>query len=291
MNTLRQMVGGLLLAAFSAAMVIGGISLALAESYVPVVPTDTATQAAPPLFPTATPTSQALAFTTETIASAPTISPTSTQTIAPPTSCPPPSGWVAITVQPGETLLTLAARYKTTREQLLAANCLFSDNLPVGSILYVPPVPTNTPVPCGPPPGWIRYIVQPGNTLYSLSQAYGTSLSQLQFANCMAVNQYSLVTGQTIWVPNVATRTPRATATATLTPVVIIFPSVTGIVPATSTPTAPPTSTNVPTVTIVTNVPTGTPTGTATATSSPPPTATPPATATVTAFPTQAGDQ
>ncbi|MBU1661889.1 MAG: LysM peptidoglycan-binding domain-containing protein, partial [Chloroflexi bacterium] len=207
-----------------------------------------------------------------------------TETIPPPTSCPPPSGWVAITVQPGEDLLTLAARYKITREQLLAANCLFSNDLPTGSILYVPPVPTNTPVPCGPPAGWIRYTVQPGNTLYSLSQAYGVSLSQLQFANCMPANQYNLVTGQTLWVPNVVTRTPRATATPTLTPVIIIFPTLTGTIPATSTTIAPPTSTNIPTST---DVPTGTPTGTATGTASPPPTATPPATATITAFPTQ----
>jgi LysM repeat protein len=283
MDTLRQLGGGLLLAAFSAALVVGGISLALAESYVPVVPTPTDTQAPVISFPS--PTSPSLAFITETILPSP--SPSPTETIPPPTSCPPPSGWVAITVQPGEDLLTLAARYKTTREQLLAANCLFSNDLPTGSILYVPPIPTDTPVPCGPPAGWIRYIVQPGNTLYSLSQAYGVSLSQLQFANCMAANQYNLATGQTIWVPNVVTRTPRATATPTLTPVIIIFPTLTGTVPATSTTIAPPTSTNIPTST---NVPTGTPTGTATGTASPPPTATLPATATITAFPTQAGN-
>ena len=280
MDMLRQLGGGLLLAAFSAALVIGGISLALAESYVPVVPTPTLTQVPVLSFPS--PTSPSLAFITETIFPSP--SPSPTMTVPPPTSCPPPSGWVAITVQPGENLLTLAARYKTSREQLLAANCLFADDLPTGSILYVPPIPTNTPVPCGPPAGWIRYTVQPGNTLYSLSQAYGVSLSQLQFANCMLSYQYNLVTGQTIWVPNVVTRTPRATATATLTPVIIIFPSVTGTLPPTATATIPPTSTNIPTST---NVPTGIPTGTASATSPPPPTATPPATATITAFPTQ----
>ncbi|MBN1452116.1 MAG: LysM peptidoglycan-binding domain-containing protein [Anaerolineales bacterium] len=272
MDTLRQLGGGLLLAAFSAALVIGGISLALAESYVPVVPTPTDTQAPVVSFPT--PTSPSLAFITETIPP----SPSPTATVPPPTSCPPPSGWVAITVGPGDDLLTLASRYKTTREQLLAANCLFSNDLPTGSILYVPPIPTHTPVPCGPPAGWIRYSVQPGNTLYSLSQAYGVSLSQLQFANCMVANQYNLVTGQTLWVPNVVTRTPRATATATLTPVVIVFPTLTGTASATFMPTDIPTSTSLPT---------GTSTGTATSTASPPPTATPPATATVTAFPTQ----
>jgi LysM repeat protein len=271
MDTLRQLGGGLLLAVFSAVLVIGGISLALAESYVPVIPTPTETQALIASFPS--PTSPSLAFITETSPPSPT------ETVPPPTSCPPPPGWVAISVGPGEDLLTLASRYKITREQLLAANCLFSTDLPTGSILYVPPIPTNTPVPCGPPVGWIRYIVQPGNTLYSLSQAYGVSLSQLQFANCMSANQSSLVTGQTIWVPNVVTRTPRATATATLTPVSIVFPTLTGTATLASTATDILTSTGIPT---------GTPTGTATATPSPPPTATPTATATVTAFPSQA---
>jgi len=279
MDTLRQLGGGLLLAAFSAALVIGGISLALAESYIPVVPTPTETQTPVPSFPS--PTSPSLIFITETVSPSPieTVPPTPTETVPPPTSCPPPSGWVAISVGPGENLGTLASRYHSTTQELSLANCLFSTDLPTGSILYVPSIPTNTPVPCGPPFGWIRYSVQAGNTLYSLSQAYGVSLSQLQFANCMSAKQYNLVTGQTIWVPNVVTRTPRATATATLTPVSIVFPTLTG------TASVTPTATDIPTST---NVPTGTPTGTATATPSPPPTATPPATATVTAFPTQA---
>jgi LysM repeat protein len=273
MDMLRRLGGSLLLAAFSAALVIGGISLALAESYVPVVPTPTETQALIPIIPS--PTSPPLAFITGTAI------PAATNTLQPPTSsaCPPPLGWIAVSVQPGDSLATLASRYQVTPQELSQANCLFSTDLPTGSILYVPSIPTNTPVPCGPPSGWIRYTVQPGNTMYSLSQAYGVSISQLQFANCMASNQFGLSTGQSLWVPNVATRTPRASATPTLTPVSIIFPTLTRTATITPTATASPTSTNVPTVTA---------TGTATATASstaPPPSPTATATATVTAFP------
>jgi LysM repeat protein len=185
-------------------------------------------------------------------------------------------------VNPGEDLATLAARYKITPQQLLAANCLFSTDLRAGSFLYVPPIPTNTTVPCGPPPGWIRYSVQPGNTMFSLSQAYGVSISQLQFANCMSASQTGLSSGQLIWVPNVATRAPRATATATLTPISIIFPTLTRTATLAPTATDLPTATDVPTAT-----PTGTPTPTATATPALP-TATATATITVTAFPSQA---
>lgn len=272
MDTLRQFGGSLLLAAFSIALVIGGISLALAESYVPVVPTPTETQALVPLLASPTPAPlQPLPETTTAI-----LSPVPTATIQPPTSCLPPAGWIAVYVGPGEDLAVFALRYKSTPEQLLVANCLFSSNLPAGSIIYVPPISTNTPVPCGPPPGWVRYTVQPGNTLFSLSQAYGVSISQLQFANCMPASQTRLTTGQALWVPNVVTRTPRATGTATLTPVSIVFPTLT------RTATLAPTVTDIPTST---STPTATATGTATATPSPPPTATPPATVTITAFP------
>ena len=274
MDTLRQLGGSLLLALFSAALVIGGISLALAESYVPIVPTPTETQALIPFI--ASPTSAPVQATPE----AATLPPPSTETIPPPTSssCLPPVGWIPISVGPGDDLITLSYRHQSTPEDLLLANCLFSTDLPTGSTIYVPSIPTKTAVPCGPPGGWIRYTVQAGNTMYSLSQAYGVTISQIQFANCMSSNQYWLSTGQSLWVPNVVTRTPRATAPATLTPVSIVFPTLTRTSTATQTATQIPTSTTAPT---------GTATGTSTSTSPPPPTGTPTATATVTAFPSQ----
>jgi LysM domain len=291
MNVLRQLGSSVLLATFSAALVIGGISLALAESYVPVLPpTPTATQVLIPIFssPTIVPAASI------SIPSTQTPLPTSTNTVPPPpTSCPPPTGWVAVPVGPGDDLTTLAFRYRSTPQQLLVANCLFSNNLPIGSYLYVPPIPTQTSVPCGPPPGWVLYIVQRGNTMFSLSQAYGVSLSQLQFANCMSPSQYNLVAGQTIWVPNVITHTPRATSTPTLTPIVIIFPTITGTATATGTATLLPTATGIPTST---SLPTATSTGTAPATVTaiatasatvPSPTTPPTPSATITAFPTQ----
>jgi LysM repeat protein len=277
MNTLRQIGGSLLLALFSIALVIGGISLALAESYVPQIPTLTQTLAPTSIFSTSTantgtPTLSVVSFT-------PTLS-TPSATFPPPTFCPPPAGWIAIMVQPGESLATLAARYNTTPANLSIANCLFSSDLPAGSIIYVPPFPTQTSIPCGPPPGWVRYIVRPGDTLTSLSQAFGVSIAQLQFANCMPANQYYLVVGQTIWVPNVATHTPRATATHTLTPVVIIFPTLTSTASVTPPPTTIPTFTATPT-----DSPTPPPTATV-ASPTTPPTATPTVPPTNTSFPT-----
>jgi LysM repeat protein len=270
MSTFRQIGGSLLLALFSLALVVGGISLALAESYLPQipVPTETLTPASfnPGASSTLSPTLALASFTASP--------PTPSATVPPPTSCPPPAGWIAVMVQPGENLATLASRYQSTSTNLSAANCLFSSDLPVGSIVYVPPVPTQTRVPCGPPPGWVQYIVRSGDTLTSLSQVFGVTLSQLQFANCLAPNQTGLSAGQIIWVPNVATRTPRATATKTLTPVSIVFPTLTWTPSVTPTPTDTPTQTPTPTDT-------ASPTATV-----PSPTTPPTATSTVTAFPT-----
>ena len=272
MDTLRQIGGSLLLALFSAALVIGGISLALAESYVPEIPpTPTETQVVIQILSSPTPQPS------EPLPETPTPSPSVTPT--PPLSCPPPAGWIAVVVGPGEDLNMLASRHQSTPQELIDGNCLFSTELPTGSLLYVPPLPTKTPVPCGPPPGWIQYTVQSGNTMYSLSQAYGVSISQLQRANCMSSSQYNLTVGQRIWVPNVITRTPLPTATRTSTPISIIFPTLTWT--TTITPTATGTATQAPTSTATGTAP---PTFTYT-TTAPPPTTLPPATATITAFP------
>lgn len=263
MQTVRQLAGSILLALLSLLLVLGGIALALGESYLPAA-TPTALQTQTSVFVFFTPTGTFPVVETASLTSAPTV----TETLPPPTSCPPPAGWIAIQVQPLDTLASLALQYKTTPELLIQSNCLFSSDLTPGTFLYVPPVPTPTSVPCGPPPGWVRYTVQPGNTLFSLSQAFGVSVSQLQRANCMPYSQTTINAGQSIWVPNVATRTP------TLTPVSIIFPTLTW----TASPLPTPTWTPLPS-------PTWTPSPSPTPTE-PPPTPPPTATPSITAFPT-----
>lgn len=75
-----------------------------------------------------------------------------------------------------------------------------------------------TPVPCGAPKGWLTYIIQPGDTLYRLSQAYGITVGQIQQANCMGTSTL-LETGQALFVPPWATHTPIfLTPTFTYTP-------------------------------------------------------------------------
>jgi LysM repeat protein len=242
MQALRQLGGGLFLGLLSVMIVIGGISLALAEGYVPQPPpTLTATE---PVFPSAP---------TETASPTSLIpSPTETATASPipPINCLPPPGWVLVTIYPGDTLEILALRYRTTPEVLMAANCLVSPNLLPGYGIYVPPLPTVTPIPCGAPYGWVQYIVQPGDNLYRISQLFRITVSELQQANCLGYST-TIIAGQKLWVPNVPPSTPLATATITATPINIEFDTLTPV----PTETILPTSTPEPPTAIPTDIP------------------------------------
>jgi LysM repeat protein len=211
MQTIRQLGGGVIIAIVSVILVIGGIFLSLAET---LPPPSTPTQI-PPTFPQSfpTPTSTTIGFPlTDTPTTTQTETPTATASLAlalaSPTACTPPAGWILVTTGSGDTVYTLAQRYKTTAENLNAANCLTSADLAAGIALYVPPVPTVTVVPCGPPFGWVRnYIVQPGDTLFRIALLYNITYPQLQRGNCMGSSTI-IYTGQRLWVPNVPIHTP-----------------------------------------------------------------------------------
>jgi len=262
MRVLRQAGSSVLLALASLTLVIGGIMLSLGENYLPEAPVSTSTL-------------ELVTITATTVANTQiptdTAIPSPTNIFLPPTSCPLRQGWIVIPVQPGQTLQSLAAQYHVSVSELKQANCLFSEDLPPNTLLALPPIPTNTVPPCGPPPGYVLYTVQPGEYPYKLSRAFGISLDQFLRANCMSTKD-TLHSGQKVYVPNVATLAPSKTPTITLTPVIIIFPT------NTQTPTQTPVSSATP---VPTNTWTATPTWTST---SLPKLET--ATSTVTSFPT-----
>lgn len=180
---------------------------------------------------------------------------TATSTIAQSANCPPPTGWILIYVQPGDTLESLAARYGTTRDTLRGGNCLISDSLLPGTRIYVPNQPTSIPGVCTPgAAGWIRnYVVKANDTLFSIALAYSTNLDALKQVNCRKTEV--IFPGEILWVPNVTPRTPTKSATTTqnitATPV---FTEPGTSLPFTGTPTltqtpVPPTLTPSSTVT------------------------------------------
>ncbi|KAF0106734.1 MAG: outer membrane adhesin like proteiin [Anaerolineaceae bacterium] len=228
MRTARQVLLGLFVALASLGLILGGFSLSLIEGgpAAPASPVPSATWM--PFTPLAGPTG----------------TPASTSTLPPtPVNCPPPPGWVPYLVQPGDTLDLLAWRYNVTAGEIAAANCLLTETLVPGSLLYLPPSPTATPIPCGPPRGWVIYYVQFGDTLYRISQSYGITVLELQQANCMG-NSTLIRVGQALYVPPWATRTPSPT-----------FPG-----PATDTPTPSETPSPLPSDTPTSPAPSDTPT-------------------------------
>jgi LysM repeat protein len=255
MNQSRQFILGLITALVSVAIVLGALSISLAESGGILSPTRPTTPA---------PTNTAVKVIIPSVrvfTSTPLVA-----TLIPNPACPIPAGWVAYTVAGGDTLASIADKFKVDAGQLERANCLLTNAIKVGDTLYVPappptatptvtptptstvtatatPVPTRpvenhpnqptlTPVPaCGPPAGWVTYVVQSGDTLFRLSSELGVNISQLQRANCMG-SSTTLHTGSSIYVPHRPVRTPTRTPT--------VRPSST---PRPKTPTPQPTDT------------------------------------------------
>ncbi len=230
MRNTRQAGIGVLAALLSFTIILGSIYISLAEgksrAAISASPT-AALQFSLPASPTQL-SPQGIDLPGETALTAspsPTLSQTPTLPPAPP-SCPPPAGWQAYTVLPGDTLDSLSQTFQTTSDALASGNCLVTKNLIPGGILYVPPLPptltltqppTLTPIPCGPPRSWVLYTVRPGDTLYHLSILLGVSVNQLKIANCSFSD--IIRAGQQIYVPYLpVTSTPSSSQTATSTP-------------------------------------------------------------------------
>lgn len=258
----RGLGSALIVALISIGLMIGALSISLVEFAPVATPTATDSDFLSPLPLTVTQTIAATLTPTLGLESqTPSITPTFTNTAIPPVSCMPPAGWEQIIVQPGETLDSIAARYRVSKDALRSANCLVSDNLVAGSILYVPPVVPNTPVVCSPgASGWVKiYKVKPGDTIYAIATNHYTTAGLLKSVNCRASDL--ILVGEILWVPNVATRTPYPTPLpgSTVTPyptdpltetalpyTVTVVPTNT---PVPATPTTAPTPTPVPTLT------------------------------------------
>jgi LysM repeat protein len=144
-------------------------------------------------------------------------------------------------VKAGDSLIEIAARYKTTVQAIKAANNLKDDTIRVGEELIIPlPTPTpppganpspssGTPTPLSnqsPPPsaaagatGVIRHTVQRGDTLIGVAASYGSSVDAIRIANQLESDFLSI--GQVLLVPVGAwspTPTPVPSAIAAATP-------------------------------------------------------------------------
>lgn len=295
MSNLRQVLAGIAAGVISLMIIIGGLSMALAESTtgVPVVEVATALPTLEPGAPTFTPS--------------PVPPPTATPTQTP--NCPDiPPDWITVHITSETDLEALADERDITLSYLLETNCLTTPDL-VESDLYVPPLATATPNPvpvetemetpaptlintltpsstltqvvCYPsyPSNWVQYTIQPGDTLFHIAQTHKTNVDELRLRNCF----YDLILhpGDILYVPFVSNPTLTLTPILTETSTPTNTPATpTDIPSATFTPslTPTPTDTSMPPTPTDTPLPSDTPTPAPTFTSTPaplPPTPTP----------------
>jgi LysM repeat protein len=92
-------------------------------------------------------------------------------------------------VQRGENLYRIALRYGTSVDAIVAANRLPNANLiQAGQLLLVP---------VRPPTGTAAYVIQPGDTLYSIARRFGKTVETLAALNGIAA-PYTIRAGQTL---------------------------------------------------------------------------------------------
>ena len=111
----------------------------------------------------------------------------------------------AYTVQPGESLSQIAARFGTTYIVLAQMNGIADPNvLHVGQVLQVPaPVAapeTTTTAPVDTTPTYGTYVVRPGDSLSTIAAQFGTTYLELARLNGI-VNPDALHVGQILQVP------------------------------------------------------------------------------------------
>ena len=103
------------------------------------------------------------------------------------------------TVQPGDTLYSIALKYNTTPNAIINKNNLVSNTLLVGQVLEIPSDVEST----GDTSDVIEpntYIVQKGDSLYSISRKYGISINDIKNTNNLSSDV--LIVGQVLKIPD-----------------------------------------------------------------------------------------
>jgi len=98
------------------------------------------------------------------------------------------------TVKKGDTLYSIATQNNTTVPTLKTLNNLTSDLLTIGQILKLP----STEI-INIPSTSTTYIVQKGDTLYSIAKKYNTTVDMIKTSNNLTTNTLSI--GQNLKIP------------------------------------------------------------------------------------------
>jgi len=194
--------------------ILGGFMISSSESMISILPFASSITPEPSEEQKTTEISTSIITNSATNTIIPTKTKTATSThtytstcTTTPTICPIPKGWKEYVVKQGDTLKRLAKSREITVDNLQTGNCLVSDQIVPGSILFLPPIPPKPTAiivtetePCSKPEGWILYTIQPGDTLYALAAKFGVTVQEIQQVNCMGSSTL-LEIGKTIYLP------------------------------------------------------------------------------------------
>jgi len=103
-------------------------------------------------------------------------------------------------VKAGETFVSIAKKFGYTLDALLVVNSgIDPKQLRAGQEICLPPAPGAGPVSC---PGGSIYVIEPGDTFFTIAQKYSVPIEELKKANPHIKNINKLDAGTPICIPS-----------------------------------------------------------------------------------------
>ncbi len=102
--------------------------------------------------------------------------------------------YISYTVKKGDSLYSIAKKYNTTIDKIKSYNNLTSNLLNINQTLKIPTSSEEDS------DGTINYLVQSGDSLYSIAKKYNTTVNELKEFNQLNSNLLSI--GQILKIPN-----------------------------------------------------------------------------------------
>ncbi len=102
---------------------------------------------------------------------------------------------VAYTIVEGDTLATVAGQYDVTVEDLMVTNGLETEEIEIGTVIYIPPPHAQGFY----DPDTGTYLIAEGDDLSAIAERFGTTVAALEEAN--GLTSSLIIAGATLQIP------------------------------------------------------------------------------------------